>query len=301
MLIELQVNQAGERLDRFISEQLTEHSRAEIQRWIREGNVQVNQRPAKPSQRLILSDSIQVIVPEPKPSVLIPEPIPLEILYEDEDLIAVDKPAGLVVHPAPGHESGTLVNAILYHCPDLKGVGGVKRPGIVHRLDKNTSGIILVAKNDRSHRYLQQQFKERTIAKTYLALLIGQLESRQGKIDAPIGRDPRHRKRMAIVPTAKGRDAITEFEVEAYYGTATLISAHPLTGRTHQIRVHLASMGHPVVGDVIYGPRRDTYKLGRHFLHAHKLQFHRPSDGDELTLRSPLPPDLQKLLDRLAT
>jgi len=301
MTINLKVSQAGERLDRFITEQITEHSRSEIQRWIREGNVRVNQRPAKPSQRLNLGDRIQIIVPTPKPSTIIPESIPLDILYEDEDLISVDKPAGLVVHPAPGHESGTLVNAILHHCPDIEGVGGVKRPGIVHRLDKDTSGIILVAKNDRAHRYLQTQFKIRTIEKTYLALLIGQLEPRQGRINAPIGRDPRHRKRMAIVPAERGREAITAFEVEAYYRTTTLVSVHPLTGRTHQIRVHCASLGHPVVGDVIYGPRRDNYKLGRHFLHAHQLRFHRPSDDEVLTLRSPLPPDLQTFLDRLST
>lgn len=301
MTINLKVSQAGERLDRFITEQITEHSRSEIQRWIHEGNVRVNQRPAKPAQRLNLGDRIQISVPTPKPSTIIPESIPLDILYEDEDLISVDKPAGLVVHPAPGHESGTLVNAILHRCPDIEGVGGVKRPGIVHRLDKDTSGIILVAKNDRAHRYLQTQFKKRTIEKTYLALLIGQLEPRQGRINAPIGRDPRHRKRMAVVPAERGREAITAFEVEAYYGTSTLASVHPLTGRTHQIRVHLASLGHPVVGDVIYGPRRDNYKLGRHFLHAHQLRFHRPSDDEVLTLRSPLPPDLQTFLDRLST
>ena len=301
MTINLKVSQAGERLDRFITEQITEHSRSEIQRWIHEGNVRVNQRLAKPAQRLNLGDRIQIIVPTPQPSTIIPESIPLDILYEDEDLISVDKPAGLVVHPAPGHESGTLVNAILHHCPDIEGVGGVKRPGIVHRLDKDTSGIILVAKNDRAHRYLQTQFKKRTIEKTYLALLIGQLEPRQGQINAPIGRDPRHRKRMAIVPAEHGREAITAFEVEAYYGTSTLVSVHPLTGRTHQIRVHFDSLGHPVVGDVIYGPRRDNYKLGRHFLHAHQLRFHRPSDDEVLTLRSPLPPDLQTFLDRLST
>jgi len=301
MSIELKANQAGERLDRYLAEQLPEHSRAEVQRWIREGNVRVNKLPSKPAQRLNPGDSIQIVVPTPKPSVITPEPIPLDILYEDDDLIAVDKPAGMVVHPAPGHESGTLVNAILHHCSDLEGVGGVKRPGIVHRLDKDTSGIILVAKNDQSHRYLQTQFKERTIAKIYLALLIGQLEPRQGRIDAPIGRHPRHRKRMAVVSVERGRDAITEFEVEAYYGTTTLVSVHPQTGRTHQIRVHLASIGHPVVGDIVYGPKRDTYKLGRHFLHAHQLRFRRPSDDAELNLLSPLPPDLQTLLDLLST
>ena len=300
MTTDLTVTQPGDRLDRYLTERLPEHSRAEIQRWIREGDVLVNQHSAKPSQRLNPGDLISVAIPAPKPTTVEAEPIPLDILYEDDDLIAVDKPAGLVVHPAPGHESGTLVNAILHHCPDLKGVGGVQRPGIVHRLDKDTSGIILVAKNDQAHRHLQAQFKDRTIEKTYLALLIGQLEPRQGRIDAPIGRDPRHRKRMAVTSAERGRSAITEFEVEAYYGTTTLLSAHLLTGRTHQIRVHFASIGHPVIGDAIYGPRRDMYKLGRHFLHAHRLRFHRPTDDALLDLLSPLPPDLQALLDRLS-
>ncbi len=300
MPTEFTVSQPGDRLDRYLTERLPDHSRSEIQRWIREGDVLVNQRSAKPSQRLNPADLINVAIPAPKPTTVEAEPIPLTILYEDDDLIAVDKPAGLVVHPAPGHESGTLVNAILHHCPDLKGVGGVQRPGIVHRLDKDTSGIILVAKNDKAHRHLQTQFKDRTIEKTYLALLIGQLEQRQGRIDAPIGRDPRHRKRMAITSAERGREAITEFEVEAYYGTTTLISAHLLTGRTHQIRVHFASISHPVIGDAIYGPRRDAHKLGRHFLHAHRLRFHRPADDAILDLLSPLPPDLQALLDRLS-
>ena len=300
MPTELNVNQPGERLDRYLTEQLPERSRAEIQRWIKEGAVLVNQRPAKPSQRLNPGDSISVTIPAPAPTTVEPEAIPLTILYEDDDLIAVDKPAGMVVHPAPGHETGTLVNAILHHCPDLQGVGGVQRPGIVHRLDKDTSGIILVAKHDRAHRHLQAQFKNRTIDKTYLALLIGQLEQREGRIDAPIGRHPRQRKRMAVTSAEKGREAITEFTVEAYYGTTTLVAAHPLTGRTHQIRVHFASIGHPMVGDVVYGPRRDAYKLGRHFLHAHRLHFLRPADDASLDLVSPLPPDLQALLDRLS-
>ena len=300
MPIELNVSQPSKRLDRYLTEHLAEHSRSEIQRWIREGDVLVNQHPAKPSQRLNVGDGISVAIPAPKPTTIEAEPIPLTILYEDDDLIAVDKPAGLVVHPAPGHETGTLVNAILHYCPDLKGVGGVQRPGIVHRLDKDTSGIILVAKNDRAHRHLQAQFKNRTIEKTYLALLIGQLKQREGRIDAPIGRHLRQRKRMAVTSAEKGRNAITEFEVEAYYETTTLISAHPLTGRTHQIRVHFASIGHPVIGDAIYGPRRDAYKLGRHFLHAHRLRFQRPADDALLDLLSPLPATLQALLDRLS-
>lgn len=293
-------SQAGQRLDHYLNEQLPGHSRAEIQRWIRQGHVLVNERPAKVSLKLKTGDEIRVEIPEVQPSRLQPEAIPLSILYEDEDLIAVDKPAGMVVHPAPGHDHGTLVHAILHHCPDLQGVGGEQRPGIVHRLDKDTSGIILVAKNDRAHRFLQDQFRARTIAKTYLALLIGQLEPRRGRIDAAIGRHPRRRKQMAILPAGQGRSASTSYEVIAYYGNASLVAAHPHTGRTHQIRVHFASLGHPVVGDTLYGPRRDSYHLGRHFLHAHRLSFRRPSDQTLLTLESHLPPELQALLDVLA-
>ncbi|NOZ51011.1 MAG: RluA family pseudouridine synthase [Chloroflexi bacterium] len=293
----LHVDSTDIRLDRYLSQQLPRHSRAEIQRWIRQGHVLVNGCAAKVSLKLAPGDTVTFDIPDTQPATLQAEAIPLVILYEDDDLIAVDKAAGMVVHPAPGHDSGTLVHAILYHCPDLQGVGGEQRPGIVHRLDKDTSGIILVAKNDQAHRYLQDQFRQRSIEKTYLALLIGQLEARQGRIDAPIARHPRHRKRMAIVP--QGRAASTSYEVIAFYGGTTLVSAHPHTGRTHQIRVHFASLGHPIVGDTVYGPRRDPYRLGRHFLHAHRLRFRRPSDHSLLTLESPLPDELQALLQRL--
>ncbi|MCO6452122.1 MAG: RluA family pseudouridine synthase [Caldilineales bacterium] len=300
MNYEFVVETSGERLDRYLAERLSDHSRAAVQRWIRESAVEVNKSPARPSARVQAGDHIRVIVPDATASPLEPEPIDLNILFEDDDLIVVDKPAGMVVHPAPGHESGTLVNAILHHCPDLEGVGGVQRPGIVHRLDKDTSGIILVAKNDRAHRHLQAQFKERSVEKTYLALLLGQLTPESGRIDAAIGRHPRHRKRMAVVPAHQGRAAITDFEVIAYYGNDTLAAAHPLTGRTHQIRVHFASIGHPVAGDSVYGPRRDALRLRRHFLHAHRLTFALPSTRERLELISPLPPELQAVLDDLA-
>ena len=297
--MELTVEQPASRLDRFLGQHLPDHSRAEIQRWIREGHVRVNRRPAKAGQSLKVGDRIEVEPPPVQASELKPEPIPLHIVYEDEDIIAVDKPAGMVVHPAAGHASGTLVNAILHHCPDLEGVGGVQRPGIVHRLDKDTSGLILVAKNPRAHRHLQAQFKARSVEKTYLALAQGRLEPRRGRIEAAIGRHPRHRKRMAVLPEGQGRPARTDYEVIAYYRGATLVAAHPLTGRTHQIRVHFASIGHPLIGDVVYGPRRDPYQLGRHFLHAHRLRFRRPRDDAWLVLESPLPADLQAFLDRL--
>ncbi len=285
-----------ERLDRWLADQLGDQSRSSVQRWIEDGLVLVNGRQARASHRLSPGDQIAYSRPLPEPSALAPEAIPLAILYEDGDLLVIDKPAGLVVHPAPGHPAGTLVNAILHHCPDLQGVGGVQRPGIVHRLDKDTSGLLLVAKNDRAHRHLQAQFKDRTIAKTYLALLVGHLEPSRGRIDAPIGRHPHHRQRMAVLPTG-GREAVTDYEVIDYYSGATLVTAHPRTGRTHQIRVHFASLGHPVVGDVVYGPRRDRFGLERHFLHAHRLRFRRPSDEADLDFSSPLPPDLQAVLD----
>ncbi len=287
------------RLDRYLVAQLHDYSRSEIQRWIKEGFVLVNERRAKAGMALSEGDVITVMIPPPPPTELVPEDIPLVVLYEDEDVLAIDKPAGMVVHPAAGHSRGTLVNAILYHFPHLDGVGEGGRPGIVHRLDKDTSGIILVAKNPRAHRHLQTQFKQRTIEKTYLALLHGHITPSEGLIDAPIGRHPRHRKRMAIVSPDKGREAQTQYEVLAFYGNTSLVKAHPLTGRTHQIRVHFASIGYPIVGDVVYG-RGDVYKLGRHFLHAHQLRFRRPADETWIELVSPLPEALQGLLDLLS-
>ncbi len=293
------VETAGERLDRYLSGQFTEHSRTQIQRWIADGNVLVNGRTAKASTRVRDSDVISIDRPPILPATIEPEDIPLEILYEDEDLIAVNKPAGLVVHPAPGHERGTLVNAILFHCPGLEGVGGVQRPGIVHRLDKDTSGVILVAKNDRSHRFLQTQFKDRTVHKSYIALAIGQIEPERGRIDAAIGRHPKHRKRMAVVPANKGRAAITDYGIISFYGNYTLVEVHPETGRTHQIRVHFASLGHPLVGDTVYGPKRDPFHLMRHFLHAQRIRFLRPQDDTELDLNAPLSVELKVLLEQL--
>ncbi len=293
------VQEPATRLDRYLASQLPDYSRSEIQRWIKEGLVQVNGRRAKASMSLEPGDLVTLIIPPPPPTNLQPEHIPLTILYEDADIIAIDKPAGMVVHPAAGHATGTLVNALLYHFPNLEGVGESGRPGIVHRLDKDTSGVILVAKHPRAHRHLQAQFKARTVEKTYLALVHGHVSPKQGVIDAAIGRHPRHRQRMAILPADQGRAAQTEYRVLGYYGPTTLVEAHPLTGRTHQIRVHFASLGHPIVGDALYG-RRDAYGLGRHFLHAHRLRFRRPSDDRVIELVSHLPEKLQALLDRLA-
>ncbi len=297
----------GVRLDRFLADRLPERSRSEIQRWIKSGNVLVGGSPSKPGYRLEIGDEVLVRIPAPEPYEVTPEPIPLDIRYEDDDLLVINKPAGMVTHPAAGHPGGTLVNAVLYHVPDLAGVGGVERPGIVHRLDKDTSGLIIVAKNDRAHRYLQQQFKERLVEKRYQALLFGFLSPAKGRIEAPIGRDPRDRKKMAVVPEGKGRPAVTLYRVTRYYRDErtssrqhyTLVEASPKTGRTHQIRVHMAFIGHPIVGDRVYGHRKQHLPLNRHFLHAGYLRFRRPSDERWVELRSELPEDLKAVLDIL--
>ncbi len=247
----LTVERTGERLDKWLTNALHEHSRSIIQRWISERRVAIAGSVAKASYRVQAGDLVQLDLPVPIPTDLEPEDIPLTIVYEDADLLVVDKLAGLVVHPAPGHVSGTLVNALLYHVPDLAGIGGELRPGIVHRLDKDTSGLMLVAKNDRAHRDLQRQFKERSVHKIYLALLDGILTPRQGSIDAPIGRDPRNRQRMAVISgqeSKQSRPAVTDYRVRTYYEGFTLVEATPHTGRTHQIRVHFQFIGFPAGG-----------------------------------------------------
>ncbi len=245
----------------------------------------------------------EVFLPKVEQSVWQPEAIALDIRYEDEDLILINKPAGMVVHPSAGHKSGTLVNAILAHCPDLAGVGGVRRPGIVHRLDKDTSGLILIAKNDPTLQYLQAQFKNRTVDKLYKALVEGIFQHESVLIDAPIGRDPRNRKRMAVIPpgsSATAREAETHFSLIQRYVSHSLLTSKPLTGRTHQIRVHLAFAGYPIVGDTVYGYRKQRMLSGRHFLHASELAFKRPADGQIISATADLPQELQVVLDRLA-
>jgi 23S rRNA pseudouridine1911/1915/1917 synthase len=236
-----------------------------------------------------------VRVPPPRPAAVEPEALPLRIVYEDADLLVVDKPAGMTVHPAPGHSRHTLVNALLAHCGDLSGVGGVLRPGIVHRLDKDTSGLLLVAKNDRAHAGLSRQLKERTVEKRYLALVRGRIEQPEGVIEGAVGRDPRNRKRMAIVEG--GRPARTAYHVREYVDGMTLVEVAPSTGRTHQIRVHFAAAGHPIVGDALYG--KPSALVGRQFLHAHRLAFRHPGDGRAVEFESSLPADLAEAL-RLA-
>jgi 23S rRNA pseudouridine1911/1915/1917 synthase len=300
--LELTLNAPGERLDRALADALPELSRAQIQRLIKEGQITMGGKATKASHRLEGGEQLRVRLPEPVETALVPEAIPLDIRYEDEDIIIINKPAGMVVHPAPGHERGTLVNAVLSHAPDLPGVGGEKRPGIVHRLDKDTSGLIVVAKHDVALRGVQRQFKQRSVRKVYLALVEGHIQPSEALIDAPIGRDPRQRKRMAVIPpnrSARARPAQTSYKLVDRYGDFSLVACYPLTGRTHQIRVHLAFAGFPIVGDAIYGRRKQRLPLKRHFLHAAELTFRRPSDGESVTFRAELPPELQQLLEEL--
>jgi len=292
------------RLDRFLTDRVPDLSRSAIQRLIEEGQVRLNGELAKASHRVRLADVVVLDVPPVVPADLVPEAIRLQIIYEDDALLVVDKPAGMVVHPAPGHRSGTLVNALLAYCPQLAAEAG-DRPGIVHRLDRDTSGLIMVAKSDPVRRALQRQFQEHRVRKAYLALLDGHLQPGWGRVCAPLDRDPLHRQRIAV--QAGGRGATTEYHVSEYFshqggpaaGDYTLVRAEPETGRTHQIRVHFASIGHPVAGDAIYGRRRTPLPLERQFLHAWRLGFEHPVTGRSVEFEAPLPQDLAAVLEIL--
>ena len=305
-LTTLTVDASGSRLDRYISDHRPDLSRAAVQRLIDEAQILVDQVARKASYRVQAGETIVVRVPPPEPATPRAETIPLDILYEDDDILVVNKPAGMVVHPAAGHMDGTLVNAILAHCPHLS-IGGVERPGIVHRLDSDTSGIIVVAKNDAAMRDLQAQFKSRRVHKTYLALVEGHVKPPRGKIDAPIGRDPKHRQKMTVVTRGKTRAAATIYQTLATLGGYTLVQVEPQTGRTHQIRVHLAFLGFPVVADKVYGRRTrlknaaqaNALGLTRQFLHAWKIAFTLPRDGREVSFTAPLPADLHAALQVL--
>jgi 23S rRNA pseudouridine1911/1915/1917 synthase len=288
------------RLDRFLVSCLPEFSRSRLQGLIEDGFVSVNDKAARKSGQLIERGTvITVHIPPPKPSGLVGEDIPLDIVFENADLLVVDKPAGMVVHPAAGHESGTLVNAVLGYDPDMEGIGGEERPGVVHRLDRDTSGLIVLAKNERAHRWLQDQFKSRKVEKTYLALVDGHPPTPAGRVEAPIGRDPAHRRKMAIVPPAKGREAISEYRTLESFPNHTLLEVHPLTGRTHQIRLHCAFLGCPVAGDVIYGPKHSTLDLNRHFLHAYRLKITLPGEKQPHSFEAALPEELTRVLGQL--
>lgn len=286
-----------ERLDKFLTAQFAEFSRSRIQQLIAAGCVEVDGRAArKAGQPLEAGSTLTVRIPPPAPSGLLPENIPLDILFENDDLLVVNKPAGMVVHPAAGHASGTLVNAVLGYDPDLEGIGGEERPGVVHRLDKETSGLILLAKNERAHRWLQDQFRLRNVEKTYLALVDGKPPTPAGRVEAPIGRDPKNRKRMAIVPASKGREAVSEYKTLEEFEKHTLLEFHPLTGRTHQIRLHCAFLKCPIVGDMVYGRKTPTLEIGRHFLHAWRLNILLPNEKEPRTFEAPLPDELENIL-----
>lgn len=300
-LLRLLVQQSDLRVDRYIAQEAPDLSRSLVQKLLQEGRVTVGGQVPKASYKVQAGDEIIVRVPSPEPTEVRPEAIPLTIVYEDADIVVVDKPAGMVVHPAHGHYTGTLVNALLAHCPDLAGIGGELRPGIVHRLDKDTSGLLIVAKNDAAHRQLQSQFQARLVRKTYLALVEGIPHAAHGVIDAPIGRDPQHRQRMAIATSASrsGREARTEYHIVERFAQHALVEAEPVTGRTHQIRIHLAFIGHPIVGDRVYGHRKQRLALPRQFLHAARIAFTLPSSGQPVEFTSPLPEDLAAVLKTL--
>ncbi|WP_375539682.1 RluA family pseudouridine synthase [Oscillatoria sp. FACHB-1407] len=297
--IDVQVNGGSERLDRFLADQLPDLSRSRLQKLIEQGQVWVNGEVCTSKKATVQSgDRIHVEVPPAVPLDLQPESIPLDILYEDDDLLILNKPAGLVVHPAPGHAEGTLVNALLAHCPNLVGIGGVQRPGIVHRLDKDTTGAIAIAKTDQAHHSLQAQFKAKTARRDYLAVVYGAPKGESGTIDLPIGRHPVDRKKMAIVPEEKGgRRAVTHWLVKERLGNFTLIRFQLETGRTHQIRVHSAHIGHPVVGDPVYGAGRSVgVNLPGQALHAWKLTLQHPVSGEWIEAIAPPPEVFTKLL-----
>ncbi len=289
-----------ERLDKYLTSCLPEFSRARIQGLIDEGFVDVDGHPAKKGGlKLEGGERLRVRIPPPQPSGLIPEPIPLSIIFENDDLLVVNKPAGMVVHPAAGHETGTLVHAVLGYEPDLEGIGGEERPGVVHRLDKDTSGLILLAKNERAHRWLVEQFKARLVEKTYLALVDGKPPTPTGRIEAPIGRDPRDRKKMAVVNLEKGREAVSEYKTIESFLHHTLLEFHPRTGRTHQIRLHCAFLGCPITADTTYGHRKPSLALNRHFLHAWRLKITLPGEQKPRLFEAPLPLELTSVLERL--
>ena len=295
----------GARLDRFLVAVLPERSRSQIQRLIKDGHVRVSGREAKPNQPVKTGQQIAIDIPEPIDARPQPEELPLPIVYQDHDLIVVDKPAGMVVHPAAGHASGTLVNALLHHIDDLSGIGGERRPGIVHRLDRGTSGLMVVAKHDAAHEELARQFHDREIEKEYVALVWGVVQAGR-RIDEPIGRDPSNRKKMSA-RARRSREAVTRIVRAEHLKALTLAQVAIHTGRTHQIRVHLSAIGHPIVGDPLYGglhrrvpgDLRAVTHLDRPFLHAARLAFKHPADGRRMEFTSALPDDLQRVLDEL--
>jgi 23S rRNA pseudouridine1911/1915/1917 synthase len=292
--------ETSERLDSFLTTRLPEFSRTRIQGLIKEGFVKVGaETVTKTGRNLEPMEMVEIRIPPLIPSQLIAEDIPLEIIFENKDMILVNKPAGMVVHPAPGHSNGTLVQAALNYIPNLEGIGGEERPGIVHRLDKDTSGLIMVAKNEVAHRHLQDQFRDRNVEKTYLALVDGKPPTPSGRVEAPIGRNSSHRKLMSVVLQERGRQAITEYRTIEKFPSHTLLEIHPLTGRTHQIRVHMAFLGCPVTADKVYGKHKPTVELNRHFLHAYRIKIILPGEKQARIFEATLPDDLLQVLSHL--
>ena len=299
--IQISVEEEGLRADKLLAAALEDMTRSAIQNLMEEGRVTCRGKVLTKSTKLKIGDQIQVELPEVRPLEVLPENIPLEVVYEDDDLLVVNKPKGLVVHPAPGHESGTLVNALLYHCGDsLSGINGVARPGIVHRIDKDTSGLLMVAKNDFAHTRLAQQIQEHSFTREYSAVVYGSIKDETGKVDAPIGRHPTDRKKMAVLPySSTARNAVTHFWVVKRFEGFTQLRLQLETGRTHQIRVHMAYMGHPVAGDPVYGPKKVIMQLQGQCLHAKVIGFTHPETGKRLLFESELPAYFQNFLKKI--
>jgi len=290
------------RLDKFLAEHLEEYSRSYIQKMITGGGVSVDGFPIyKKAELLNPGAEVEVTIPPAKETMLVGEDIPLDILFENDDLIVINKSAGMVVHPALGHASGTLVQAVLGYAPEIEGVGGIKRPGLVHRLDQNTSGVIMLAKNDRAHQFLQGQFQARSVDKQYLALVDGRPPTPQGRVEVAIGRDSKFRQRMAPALDRDGKEAVSEYFTQEVFPDHTYIKVSILTGRTHQIRVHMAFLGCPVVGDTVYGRKKPSIKIQRQFLHAFQLSILIPGDEEKRTFEAPLANELFEVLDLLRT
>ena len=290
----------SDRIDKFLALELTDFSRSRLQSLIRDGTVCANHEVVKKTGFLVEEGMlISIDLPEITSTGMVPEDIPLDIVFENSDLAIINKPAGMVVHPAAGHDTGTLVHAALACFDDLEGIGGELRPGVVHRLDKDTSGLIVIAKNESAHRWLQEQFKSRKVDKTYLALVDGKPPTPVGRVEAAIARDPSHRKKMAVVSEAKGRASVTEYRTLESFSAHTLIEAHPLTGRTHQIRLHMAFLKCPITGDTIYGRSHPTIEIKRHFLHAAKLKITLPGETSPRTFEAPLPDELVQALNSI--
>ena len=289
-----------ERLDKYLVQALPDYSRSRLQSLIKEGLVTVDEKIiTKVGFKLEKGQKISLVIPSKVDVGLVPEDIPLDILFENDDVLIINKAAGMVVHPAAGHDSGTLVHAALAHAPEMEGIGGEHRPGVVHRLDKDTSGIIVMAKNDAAHQYLQDQFRNREVKKTYVAITDGHPPTPVGRVEAPIGRDPSHRKQMAIVPTKRGREALTEYKVVQSFKKHALVEVSLLTGRTHQIRLHMAFLECPIVGDVLYGHRKVSLPVSRQQLHAFQLKIKLPGETEMRLFKTEYPADMQRALNYL--